>query len=1472
MPKINRIRIVNFSYNNDSRHIVDEIFNFHGGEDALLNLANGGGKSVLVQLMMQVVVPGVKIQGRNIASFFRKKKLPSYIMMEWKLDGGGGYLLTGIGITAAEASEQEGSRPQVRYFNFTSKYIGANAFDIISIPLIERNGEVLDIKPFREARKIISDKGKKDPYLVGYYPEDEKDHYVKRLAEFGIVQDEWRNIIARINDSENGLEDLFQKYRNSSHLLDDWIIKTVEKVMFKSRSEEQQLEAMLQSLVQEVVENEHFIMEKQLFTGFLHRLQEVLAQLGDLLKDLEDQKQLAAKLAALHLYLSEEINTRQDQLHINQEAIDAAKIEEQRIELEERSHDCLIKQGEYQESLSRLTAAEEGHSEAEAELNRSKKEEAIMRAAGLAMEIQQLSSELSGIEEKLSMARKDYDKDERAGRLEYALKIRYEELLKSLAAELGNLRTEQIERREKLAGQKQELQGMEIEKSRLDGDKGRLEERLRSYEEMENRLQKRLGRQWIRNLLGELDPAQMDQIHNSLLEAKKQLLTGHEKVLAQKSSIAQRQQDIDLEGKEIQISRENNNRDLLDHERQLTTYLQKEQEVKDILARYGFDSSLCFEGERLTSLFGKHIKELEYQAETAARTQNEIMEALSSIKNGHLHTSQELASALAQMDIEYDTGESYLRNQTPDIRGKMLNGNPILPYTFIMSKTDINRIAESGGLDIVQRRIIPLMAYEDLNLLIENQGGIARPREDIAFACLYEGRIFDNDNLEALILELDKKGEEAGERHSHYIEAHHAALLDSSVCHSFDYTADFRYQLEKAISSGRKRGKELDQQLAKLEEENKFLIQQRNQLDEEARKLAENIPRADEALLAFQEYIEKEPDYQECRVKLDQIGRELLSFEQKRDQLNQSLDQLQIDISVGKNRIMELERQERAAEQQYPLYQKAAPAQDEAGSIEELEKRLNAIKEGHNQEIGQLEQRQQDLTGDRRKTQKKLDKLGLSEEYYASTFFSESEHESIQGEIIRLEALLKTKQGEKELASRAEAAAATALKTAMGELIRLGAEAPLPPQEIKGDFSARRVRLRRQAEELAEMNRNISQILFRCSRTRENIEKAVDLNSIEAAHTFVPEADVFAQAYRWEDDFRKLQNSNRANADTIKNHYLHCKMDYREKNLNLDSIFKGLDPLWDKAQTEFDDFYYLFERMSQHSDKLGELIAIYESQLANLERNKKDMVQQSFLQGRRIFEEISLISESSKVRLQGRSRLVQMLKIDLQFDNHDSARQRMNEYIEDCISQVRDKARQENQDNEVRKAAARLMSSRELLNIYIGTARIPVSVFKIDMNMQNSRLKNWEDAVRENSGGEKFVVFFSLLSALMAYTRARNMEALGADPDTDTRVLIMDNPFGPISSEHLLQPMFEIAKRHRTQLICLSDLKQNSIMNCFNLIYMLKVRSAAIGSDEYLKFEKYVRDENTLHNDEKLEKAVYRVSDFKQMPMFGEDI
>ena len=56
MPRINKIRIVNFAYNDDKRLILDETFVFNG-KNGLVNFVNGGGKTVLIQAIMQPFVP-----------------------------------------------------------------------------------------------------------------------------------------------------------------------------------------------------------------------------------------------------------------------------------------------------------------------------------------------------------------------------------------------------------------------------------------------------------------------------------------------------------------------------------------------------------------------------------------------------------------------------------------------------------------------------------------------------------------------------------------------------------------------------------------------------------------------------------------------------------------------------------------------------------------------------------------------------------------------------------------------------------------------------------------------------------------------------------------------------------------------------------------------------------------------------------------------------------------------------------------------------------------------------------------------------------------------------------------------------------------------------------------------------------------------------------------------------------------------
>ena len=107
MSKINAVRLINLNYNNNSICVSDETF-WMNGESTLLALRNGGGKSVLVQMMTAPFVHR-RYQGakdRPFAGYFTTNR-PTFILVEWKLDGGAGYVLTGMMVRRSQEIAQE---------------------------------------------------------------------------------------------------------------------------------------------------------------------------------------------------------------------------------------------------------------------------------------------------------------------------------------------------------------------------------------------------------------------------------------------------------------------------------------------------------------------------------------------------------------------------------------------------------------------------------------------------------------------------------------------------------------------------------------------------------------------------------------------------------------------------------------------------------------------------------------------------------------------------------------------------------------------------------------------------------------------------------------------------------------------------------------------------------------------------------------------------------------------------------------------------------------------------------------------------------------------------------------------------------------------------------------------------------------------------------------------------------------------
>ena len=167
-----------FRFNDGAKLIPDEIFCTENAEgkpiDTLLNLDNGGGKSVIVQLLLQPVCPKAKVQNRNISDYFQKGTDHAFS------------LLTGIALAASTTADDENESKTVRYYTFMHDYTrSGDKLDLINLPLTERTGSHIRPMSFDELRKYLQNR------KVEYYPSDAQRRYQKHLEEYGILHTEY---------------------------------------------------------------------------------------------------------------------------------------------------------------------------------------------------------------------------------------------------------------------------------------------------------------------------------------------------------------------------------------------------------------------------------------------------------------------------------------------------------------------------------------------------------------------------------------------------------------------------------------------------------------------------------------------------------------------------------------------------------------------------------------------------------------------------------------------------------------------------------------------------------------------------------------------------------------------------------------------------------------------------------------------------------------------------------------------------------------------------------------------------------------------------------------------------------------------------------------------------------------------------------------------------------------------------------
>lgn len=222
MPSISRIRFTNVVYDNGHKRYIDTTFRFDGYNGILL-LENGAGKTVFVQTLIQAVLPRKTVAQRKIQETLQLNNAIAHIAVEWILeDQPRRYALTAVSLFM-------NSREQLASQEFALEYTPSSPVRLDTLPFVRR--EKGKARPATKEEMASYFRGVAEHAMAARFfsENDTLTAYGQYLEEhFKIIPSEW-NKIAAINETEGGVEGYFENCRTTSELVDRLLIPTVEE-------------------------------------------------------------------------------------------------------------------------------------------------------------------------------------------------------------------------------------------------------------------------------------------------------------------------------------------------------------------------------------------------------------------------------------------------------------------------------------------------------------------------------------------------------------------------------------------------------------------------------------------------------------------------------------------------------------------------------------------------------------------------------------------------------------------------------------------------------------------------------------------------------------------------------------------------------------------------------------------------------------------------------------------------------------------------------------------------------------------------------------------------------------------------------------------------------------------------------------------------------------------------------------------
>jgi len=1467
MPKINRIRITNFSYNNNNRHIIDEIFDFYNGENALLSLANGGGKSVLVQAIFQPIVPRTKLLGRAFSDFFIGKKDPVYIMIEWILDDQAGYLLTGIGVSPSINYNPNADEDNLnlRFYTFSHFYDGANKYDIKHIPVTEERNNGIIVTGYNELKKLLVGEANKGKFDINCYnsSKDEQSMYERKLNTYSISRNEWKELMVNINQAEHGVSEVFAQCKNSRQVMEQWVIKYIEKVLDKSSgdklSDHQKLEQMMEKVTNDEVENEKFIHEYQAVDMFATDLKDISEGARNVCGSIDEEEHIKSQLASAYHFFSKEIDAISDAENRVKEDITQCKNETEHIKLEKMSFDIYLIEEEVDKSKDELETIKDQLAEVDSQIEKVQFELRIQQGAREYEILEEKIQKRAELIQSLVNANKNQEQlSKEMNQIRYSLRCYYIKSIEVINKELIGA----ISEFDKIANEKSEIALLIESKNELKDEliekAGKLKAKIEAFLEHENQIITELNIALVRNpLLNELNQDDIKFIQKKYVNDMDKLLNefdaDQQSIRDMNARILVMKQEASVNAEQLEALKDIQSA----NKHSIEIYEKDRDRLQSIVSVYCNDAFSVFEKDMILSHLQDYHHQWHQQALVNEAEMNELTKMISGLNESISYIPGTLIQVLKENNIDVYTGEMYLRSLNDEDRERIIHNNPLLPYGIIVTEKESRLIPELLE-DTNLGQLVPVFKHseKEIKLEIANNHLLSNP-------ILLK---YDQESLTAYVAQIVKKIEKLRLDKKTAEDASKNYLVAINVVDGFAWKEETSKELDNErvkIMDDINKLKYIQQN---IEDTNNQNFQDIDNLRKKCRQTEQAIENQKSNMSQFEDYIEKNNQYMLDFKTLAQVNSQKDSITSDLKSLNDRVAVIIEEMNKTKENKKAIELKLKVTIKNYEKYKEAIEDVVIEETEVELKGKLDSYESKYSKEVSSLERQIEEVAKDIERVNVNLRRLNLVIADVRNIVYSEVTETELSE---RLDRLISSKN-ESDKVFRGIEKKISVLNGKCEQIVSgLNGASKLEQVEIRGDFEVRTKKLNQSIGIFYEELKRLSDLRLLLSKLKERITGKIDNvaqikgdGKIALSINTCLEEEIKDMIGKFTESLKQTTTEISKFQKTCKN----IKDKYKDTISGVvQEAIKGIYTQIDNITHSFEKYYYLTEQIYYYDEMLINTMKLMQSKMDQLEHSKKDLIEHAYVEAMNVYYEIPKIVDNSSIEIDGKRKKI----LEIQYDKIQSdeiAKDRIKDHIQLSLVNLTQDIKNNESESKTKKEISKLLSTKELLNVISNLENFKVKAYKVDFNEKNRCMMSWEEIVVKNSGGEKFVAYFSLLVALIAYSRKNARSSDIFKKKEEGKVLIMDNPFGPITSVHLLKPMFDIAKKYDTQLICLSDIKEGAVINSFNLVYMIKIRQNMM-KQEYLEIE-----ENNFAGykaSEKLEKA-YLYSKMTQMSLLDD--